>query len=81
MSHEHPDGTRVGERVEPATPDELADLAVHDVQSGRHGTPVEPGRSVGESSGLYENRAVPRVLVRPSVENPTPCGGHNNRFG
>jgi hypothetical protein len=51
-AHQHPDRPRVGERIEPATPDELADLAVHDVHSGRHGTPVESGRSVDKSSGL-----------------------------
>jgi hypothetical protein len=52
VAHQHPDRRRIGERIEPATPDELADLAVHDVQSGRHGTPVESGPSVDKSSGL-----------------------------
>jgi hypothetical protein len=44
VANQHPDGARIGERVEPATPDELADLAVHDVESGRRGKPDRPRR-------------------------------------
>jgi hypothetical protein len=33
---------RVGERIQPAPADQLADLAVHDVQGSRHGMPALP---------------------------------------
>ena len=50
-----PDRPRNGERIQPSTPDELADLAVHDIQSGRRSTPVEPGRSATNQRGLQDN--------------------------
>jgi hypothetical protein len=40
IAHQHPDRPRLGERVEPAPADQLTDLAVHDIQSRRHSTPV-----------------------------------------
>ena len=49
----------VCERIEATTPDELPDLAVHHVKSGRHGTPVEPGRSADKSSRTVRERKSP----------------------
>jgi hypothetical protein len=71
VAHQHPDRPGIGERVEPATPHELADLAVHDVQSGRPGTPVESGRSVDNFFGLFENGAVRGPPIRGSVDGHT----------
>ena len=51
VAHQHPHGGRIDERVEPAAADELADLAVHDVQSGRHSI---PRRSLFRPPGLPE---------------------------
>ena len=62
VAHQHPHRRRVGERVEPAPADQLADLAVDDVEQSprRHGTPVEQplGRlECGDCKGTEPSRA------------------------
>jgi hypothetical protein len=42
----------MGERIQPAAADQLADLAVHDVQSGGHDTPVQPVDTSTKVPGL-----------------------------